>query len=182
MTKTAYHLPHRNGKPLESILQENVEAIEFWSSLYKNKKPKHTGKKILIDFLQIEFGIMRKHILRANSLRTFSLSPTVIYLTDLNSCVTFDIKKPELEVFDDISEFDVSMSSECLDQIMKHEYGRGTITINGRFTANYKRFNKFLDQTNLYYYNNIGRYLGKNLKISDITNQKNFYTRLLEDT
>jgi hypothetical protein len=65
---------------------------------------------------------------------------------------------------------------------MKHEYGRGTITINGRFTANYKRFNKFLDQTNLYYYNNIGRYLGKNLKVSDITNQKNFYTRLLEDT
>ena len=182
MTKTAHHLPHRNGKPLESLLQENVEALEFWSNISKNIKPKHTGKKIPIDFLQIEFGIMRKHILRANSLRTFNLSPTVIYLTDLNKCITFDIKKPELEVFDDISEFDVSMSSECFDQIMKHEYGRGTITINGRFTANYKRFNKFLDQTNLYYYNNIGRYLGKNLKVSDITNQKNFYNRLLEDT
>tara|TARA_B100000315_G_C14548927_1_gene574706 strand:- start:85 stop:1371 length:1287 start_codon:yes stop_codon:yes gene_type:complete len=166
----------------KTLLQENVEALDFWSDLSKNLKPKNKAKKILIDYLQIEFGIMRKHILRDNSLKTFNLSPTVIYLTDLNKCVIFDIKKPELEVFDDISEFDVSMSSECLDMIMKHPYGRGTITINGRFTANYKRFNKFLDQTNLYYYNNIGRYLGKNLKISEITNQKNFYTRLLKDT
>ena len=182
ITRTQDDLPQRNGKPLESLLGENDEALSFWESKFKKIKPKYKSKSLPIDFLQIEFALMVKHILRANSLKTFNLSPTVIYLTDLNKCVNFDIKKPELEVFDDISEFDVSMSSECLDQIMKHEYGRGTITINGRFTANYKRFNKFLDQTNLYYYNNIGRYLGKNLKVSDITNQKNFYTRLLEDT
>ena len=182
ITRTQDDLPQRNGKPLESLLGENDEALSFWENKLKTIKPKYKSKSLPIDFLQIEFALMVKHILRANSLKTFNLSPTVIYLTDLNKCVNFDIKKPELEVFDDISEFDVSMSSECLDQIMKHEFGRGTITINGRFTPNYKSFNKFLDQTNLYYYNNIGRYLGKNLKVSDITNQKNFYTRLLEDT
>ena len=43
--------------------------------------------------IKYRYGGGVNHNIRANSLRTFRLSPTIIYLTDLNKCVTFDIKK-----------------------------------------------------------------------------------------
>ena len=73
------------------------------------------------------------------------------------------------------------MSSECLDFMMKNKWGRGTVLISGRCQLNTDTVNKFFNQTNLWYNNNIGRYLGKNLFLTDIVNQDNFYNRLIQD-
>ena len=38
ITRTQDELPQRNGKPLESLLGENDEALSFWENKFKNSK------------------------------------------------------------------------------------------------------------------------------------------------
>ena len=58
---------------------------------------------------------------------------------------------------------------------------RNTVMISGRCQVNYQTVNNFFNQTNLWYYNNIGKFLGKNLILKEIVNQDNFYQRLIGD-
>ena len=47
--------------------------------------------------------------------------------------------------------------------MIKNKWGRGTVLISGRCQINYDNANNFFNQTNLWYYNNIGKHLGTTL-------------------
>ena len=66
-------------------------------------------------------------------------------------------------------EFDISVSSETFNFLMKNNFARGTIGINSRITFNYDNAYKFFLFFFIPYSNNIGRfYNDNNLFIKDL--------------
>ena len=110
----------------------------------------------------------------------FDAEETYIKVTDWGNVIKYDIKNITFEIVSQL-ENDIEMSSECLHFLIKNKWGRGTVLISGRCQINYEKANNFFNQTNLWYYNNIGKYLGKNLMLNEIVNQDNFYQRLIGD-
>ena len=115
-----------------------------------------------------------------NDMSLFDAEETYISVSDWRNVIKYDIKNITFEVVSQL-ENDISMSSECLHFLIKNKWGRGTVLISGRCQINYEKANNFFNQTNLWYNNNIGKYLGKNLTLNEIVNQDNFYQRLIGD-
>ena len=117
--------------------------------------------------------------LLSNELSTKDFNPSLIYLTDLNISVRYCIFS-DLDVVEVDKELcDIKMSSESLNNVMKNAWGFGTLMVNGRFQANYKTFDNFVNQTRLYYMNNIGKYFPKDVKIGDITNSPSLVKKIV---
>ena len=110
----------------------------------------------------------------------FDAEETYIKVTDWKNVIKYDIKSRTFEIVSQL-ENDIEMSSECLHFLIKNKWGRGTVLISGRCQINYDKANNFFNQTSLWYNNNIGKYLGKNLLLKEIVNQDNFYQRLMGD-
>jgi hypothetical protein len=110
------------------------------------------------------------------------LPPSLVAITDLDMRVWFDISALHLKITDDTtSPPDISMSSDSLWYLMKYPWGRGTLMVNGRFSANYKMLWRFLRQTHIYYANNVGKQFPLSISIDEIVNQKSFITKLVEE-
>ena len=154
-------------------------GVQYFTTMKKLIKPKHKNKPVDFKNLEISFNKMCDTLHLDNDMKEFNADTCVIEISDLKQSVEFDIKNKVFEKTN--SNYDISMSSECLDFMMKNKWGRGTVLISGRCQLNTDTVNKFFNQTNLWYNNNIGRYLGKNLFLTDIVNQDNFYNRLIQD-
>ena len=85
-----------------------------------------------------------------------NLPATTIYLWDYGSCVSFDILNGLREVGSTTGGWDVAMHSESLLNVLQNEWGRGTLTVNGRFHVNYRTVGRFWRQTQIAYANNVG--------------------------
>lgn len=85
-----------------------------------------------------------------------NLPATNIFLWDYESCVRFDILDGLREVGSARGGWDVAMHSESLLNVLQHEWGRGTLTVNGRFHVNYGNVERFWRQTQIAYANNVG--------------------------
>jgi UDP-MurNAc hydroxylase len=96
------------------------------------------------------------------------LPPTSIYLVDnevgIDFCIVNGIKVNRLSQL----ECDISMCSETFLNILKFEWGRGTLTVNGRFTANYYTMWKFFRQTKIAYANNVGKTVPLSLSLREL--------------
>ena len=156
---------------------------EINSLSYKNLTKTRTHQ---MDDLKVTFDKMKKSLNKYNdiSLLKDELSnqefrPSLIYLTDLNICVRYCIFS-DLEVVDSDKDLcDIKISSESLNNVMKNAWGFGTLMVNGRFQANYKTFDNFVNQTRLYYMNNIGKYFPRDIKIGDITNSPSLVKKII---
>ena len=107
------------------------------------------------------------------------LPSSVIYLKDLDKSVKYDITCSTLEFTNE--PWDISMSSDSLKFIMDFKWGRGTMMINGRFTANYSTFNKFFKQTAIYYANNIGLKFPTTFPLEDLNKNSSFVLKLMKN-
>ena len=96
------------------------------------------------------------------------LPPTSIYLVDndigIDFCIVNGIKVNRLSPL----ECDISMRSETFLNILKFEWGRGTLTVNGRFKANYSTMWKFFRQTKIAYANNVGKTVPLSLSLREL--------------
>ena len=114
------------------------------------------------------------------------LESSVIYLIDLRKCVIFDITEPFLmETFKRPPMpargcADIHMSSESLKYLMDYGWGRGTLMVNGRFSANYDTLYRFLRQTRIYYGNNIGQTYPKDITRKEIEFSNSFVSQTLD--
>ena len=154
-------------------------VVSWMKALDNIRAPKWMSREIDAPSLQKSFLAMQNKIQEANNWEEILLlkeegilEGCTIYLTDINKALLFDITADSLIATYD--QPDILMSSESLDYLMKHAWGRGTLTINGRFSANYDTFYKFLRQTHIYYANNIGKHYPETIKKEEIVNPKSF--------
>jgi len=158
------------------------ESIEKWVRACEViKSPKNKTSSVSLGQLQGSFAKMRGKMLECNDWSEILklkaeeiLEPAVIYLTDLDEHVTFDITNDELSKPMVLRGPDITMSSESLDYVMKFAWGRGTLMVNGRFQAAYETLHRFLRQTQIYYGNNIGKTYPRDITREELLNPKCF--------
>ncbi len=85
------------------------------------------------------------------------LQPTLVYLSDLDCCVRFDLKQFQMAKYE--PEFsDASLSSSALSYCFRFEWGGDTLSVNGRFSmpaqGHYARFKRYFSIAN---FNNKGQ-------------------------
>ncbi len=85
-----------------------------------------------------------------------NLPATRIFLWDYDSCVSLDILSGLREAGLATEGWDVAMHSESLLNVLQYEWGRGTLTVNGRFHVDYRNVGRFWRQTQIAYANNVG--------------------------
>lgn len=155
-------------------------AIQYWTTMKTMIQPQHKNNVQPLEEVKASFLEMCDKIHDKNDMSLFDAEETYISVPDWGNVIKYDIKNITFEIVSQL-ENDIEMSSECLHFLIKNKWGRGTVLISGRCQINYEKANNFFNQTNLWYYNNIGKYLGENLTLNDIVNQNNFYERLIGD-
>ena len=155
-------------------------AIQYWTTMKTMIQPQHKNNVQPLEEVKASFLEMCDKIHDKNDMSLFDAEETYISVPDWGNVIKYDIKNITFEIVSQL-ENDIQMSSECLHFLIKNKWGRGTVLISGRCQINYEKANNFFNQTNLWYNNNIGKYLGKNLTLNDIVNQNNFYERLIGD-
>ena len=167
-------------------------SLQKWENLYSNSTtPLGKSEVVSLSVLNSAFEGMKEKLNKNNDmvkLRKFftapgeaaTLPPTTIRLSDYgsNTTVVFNIFDDKLKFLSHLN-YDVSMSSNSLLFLMKFAWGRGTLTVNGRFQANYKTFNNFLKQTQLYYNNNVGKTYPTDVSEKDIIGATSFVSEVL---
>lgn len=155
-------------------------AIQYWTTMKTMIQPQHKNNVQPLEEVKASFLEMCDEIHDKNDMSLFDAEETYISVPDWGNVIKYDIKNITFEIVSQL-ENDIEMSSECLHFLIKNKWGRGTVLISGRCQISYEKANNFFNQTNLWYYNNIGKYLGENLTLNDIVNQNNFYERLIGD-
>lgn len=108
------------------------------------------------------------------------LPATRIHLADLGLVVVLDIAASQLLTDQSVADFDICMRSDSLAFLLRHEWGRGTLQINGRFNANYAQLWRFMRQTQLAFMNNIGRAYPASIDKAEILNPDSFILRVVQ--
>lgn len=169
--------PHPDMTYDERMSDTNAQ---YWATMKKMITLKHKNNVQPIEEVKSSFLEMCDEIHDKNDMSLFNAEETYVRVPDWGNVIKYDIKNITFEIVSQL-ENDIEMSSECLHFLIKNKWGRGTVLISGRCQINYEKANNFFNQTNLWYYNNIGKYLGKNLMLNEIVNQDNFYQRLIGD-
>ena len=77
------------------------------------------------------------------------LTPTKIFLKDINKTVSFSLKD-ELKILKNDNFPDITMSSDSFVYLLKYQWGRGTLFVNGRLECNYMKLNNFMSLTKIF--------------------------------
>ncbi len=159
---------------LETVTQ-NSKSLEFWrnqfESIEKTKQIDEYDKSIELDQLNLNFEKYQKKIFQKNSKLLITIlnkisflnifQDIIIFLEDHNKYYKFSILKG-LSLTKN-NNFDISMHSDSLLFIFKNEFGFDTLTVNGCFQTNSKKFSKVTKTLALGSLNAMG--LGLNYKI-----------------
>ena len=163
---------------------KNINSTDKWNNAYnniKNKKLRSINSKSIEDIKKI-FNLYQDRIKRKNSFshikelkKEKKLQKTFIRVTDLENFISFDIVDG-LEVLNHLKEdrIDIYMSSDSLYYLLKNEWGRGTLQINGRFQAGGDGFINFIKQTQIAFANNIQKFYPESIAYTEILNPRNF--------
>jgi hypothetical protein len=100
-------------------------------------------------------------------------------LTDHGRSVAFDIVDGLQPANMQRGDCDICLSSEALAYVMNYDWGRGTVTINGRFEASYKTLWRFFRQTKICYANNIGKRYPESLTRAEVMSDYSFILELV---
>ncbi len=108
------------------------------------------------------------------------LEPSIVELTDIGILVSLDITKSALAIEKNKSPH-ISMSSDSLKYLMDYAWGRGTLMINARFSADYEKFESFFKQTAIFYANNIGLSFPETFTKEDLNKNSSFALELMRE-
>jgi hypothetical protein len=146
--------------------EENNLAINFWKIMSTDKKIKdYSNKSITIEDIHLAYNNWYDKLWKSNNLSTlkndknkdFSLR---VRLADKNCVIKISLfKKSFIENCSEI--FDCEISGETLVFLLNNNYGRGTLTVNGRIQFNYDFAHRFFIFFYIPYANNIGKYFTK---------------------
>lgn len=169
---------------------DNQAALAHWDRAYKavDGRYLHEAEPLDLSALQKTFEGMRNRLKQRNDWEAImalkysgDLPASLVYLTDLGQAASFDIAEGLGEIDSPPEDCDVRLGSAALNYLMKYNWGRGTVTINGRFEANYKTLWRFFRQTRINYANNIGQFYPENLCREEVLNSRSFIMELVGD-
>jgi hypothetical protein len=172
--KPATPIPMYIGQKWEIGEEPPEDLSELW---YENKDIQipYWDRKVAFREILREFDFYQRRIKKQNSwlairlLKWCGLLPsTSIYLEDNNIGIDFCIVngiQPTQTLKDDC---DVSMKTHTFINVLEYEWGRGTLTVNGRFRANYDNMWKFFRQTKIAYANNVGKRVPLTLSLREL--------------
>ncbi|MEE2786216.1 MAG: MBL fold metallo-hydrolase [Myxococcota bacterium] len=144
---------------------DNTEAQARWRRVYAgiSDRAPMRDTPVQIDTLKTLFDSYRDRIAAKNNWAAITdlkrrgwLPPAHIYLEDLSQGVSFDLVDGLMPSSVARSHCDIQLGSTSLAYLLKHDWGRGTLMVNARFSANCEGLHRFLAQTQIAYANNVG--------------------------
>ncbi|KQV47046.1 hypothetical protein ASC95_26435 [Pelomonas sp. Root1217] len=167
---------------------DNTSAIAAWAAAARqptsvcSEPPSVAQSDLDLAFERYVTRIAQKNDMAA--IRTLSaagcLPATRIHLTDLGRVAVLDICAGALAWDTDTQDFDIAMRSDSLSFLLRHEWGRGALQINGRFHANYATLRRFICQTQIAFMNNIGRSYPATIAETEVVNPSTFILRVVD--
>jgi len=153
---------------------DNAHALDTWQrwAASLDTRRRYAADGVTLAALVEQFSAMKAFLVSQNDWPRFvqdatgRLDPAIIHVTDLDVCLSYDLLSG-LTVVDPGTQWDVALSSAALSVVMQHPWGRGTLTISGRFQAS-STFDRFLSQAHLYFMNNTGRSYPRDIAIDDV--------------
>ena len=171
-------------KPATPIIMDMMDKWTIgkkWNNKGKWNGPFVIGRALYKDTAQNmedildSFGVYQQKIKDKNSWLAIRLlkmigflPPTTVYLKDNRVAIQFDIVKGIKMVNLKPEECDIRMKGETFINVLRYEWGRGTLTVNSRFSANYKTMWKFFRQTKIAYANNVGKTVPLSLSLREL--------------
>jgi len=157
----------------KNFLEENNLAIDFWKKKTQEKQIEfYSNKNISIEEIELSYNKWFDKLWQNNTLSTvsnlknknFSLR---VKISDKNCVLEISLFNKKL-VVDNSETYDCSVSSETLVFLLKNNFGRGTVTVNGRIQFNYDLAHRFFIFFFIPYANNIGKFFTKDFLTSKI--------------
>jgi len=168
---------------------DNSKALEFWQKavISLETKPRRKSRKVDIETLTKLFSEYQIRLKEKNewpaivaAKNSGDLPTSYLYLTDHECAMKFDITESFEKVAVAKEDCSIAMGSDSLFFLLKHEWGRGSLQINGRFQANYKRLIDFIRQTQIAFANNIGLSYPTTISPASVTKPNTFILRVAE--
>lgn len=169
---------------------DNATSLVRWDEAYKASEERAllSAPSIPLERLISLFDRMQARLAKENDWNAIlalrksgELPPSFVYVTDLGCALRFDITDALEPVERAAEECDIRLGSESLAFVLEHQWGRGTVTINGRFIARYDTLWRFFRQTQIWYANNIGRYYPKSLTQDELLAGRSFILELIRE-
>jgi UDP-MurNAc hydroxylase len=140
----------------------NQQAIAFWEGKHREAAPKDLDKEVIqLPALRENYSAFFDELWKKNDLALASNAgkpfPLKVCVTDLAKVVEiglFDKNFAELPTKD----YDIQVSSNTFQFLLKNAFGRGTVSINSKISFNYPTAYKFFVFFFIFYANNIGKY------------------------
>lgn len=164
---------------------DNAAAIAAWDSAAEQLPspgaadlPSATRAELDAAFVRYAARLATKNDMAA--LRGLGLPPARVHVSDLDEVAVLDICAEALGWDDRTGDFDIRMRSDSLAFLLRHEWGRGTLQINGRFHANYESLRRFMSQTQVAFMNNIGRSYPASIADTEILAPSSFVLKVVD--
>lgn len=150
----------------KNFIFENELAIDFWRKLTEEEQIKdYNNKNITFEEIKLAYNQWFYKLWQNNTLSTMATSKNknfslrvkiidkncILEMSIFNNCII--VNKSKI--------FDCAVSSETLIFLLKNNFGRGTVTVNGRIQFNYDTAHRFFIFFFIPYANNIGKFFTK---------------------
>ena len=177
-----------------SDLNEINESIRYWDRLNSLKYSvditcdfKFTEDNIIDSYNNFFKNLWKHNSLEINKNKLNENFSIIIKLLDQEKYLKIWLYKKKVIFTNKLqqnSKLVCELSSEMIIFLLNHNYGRGTITINGRIKFNYEYMHRFFIFFHMPYANNIGKYWDKSkLSIFELKNidQSSIMTSILSN-
>jgi len=150
----------------KNFIEENKLAIEFWKKQTQEEQIKdHSNKNISIEEIELAYKKWYDKLWRDNTLSKVSNSKNKnfclrVKISDKDCVLEISLFNRKL-IVDNSESYDCEVSSETLIFLFNNNFGRGTVTVNGRIKFNYDLAHRFFIFFFIPYANNIGKFFTK---------------------
>ena len=150
----------------KNFIEENNLAIDFWKKKTQEEQIKdHSNKNISIEEIELAYNKWFDKLWQDNTLSTVSNSKNKnfslrVKINDKDCVLEISLFNKRL-IVDNSEAYDCAVSSETLVFLLKNNFGRGTVTVNGRIQFNYDLAHRFFIFFFIPYANNIGKFFTK---------------------
>jgi hypothetical protein len=150
----------------KNFIEENNLAIDFWKKQTQEEQIKdHNNKNISIEEIELAYNKWFDKLWQENTLITVSNSKNKnfslrVKINDKDCVLEISLFNKRL-IVDNSEAYDCAVSSETLVFLLRNNFGRGTVTVNGRIQFNYDLAHRFFIFFFIPYANNIGKFFTK---------------------
>jgi len=152
----------------KDFFEENKLGIDFWKKQTQEQQIRdYSNKNISIEEIELSYNKWFDKLWQNNTLSTVSNSKNKnfslrIKINDKNCVLELSLFNKKL-IADNSEAYDCAVSSGTLVFLLKNNFGRGTVTVNGRIQFNYDLAHRFFIFFFIPYANNIGKFFTEEL-------------------